>query len=183
VNTLEKSTISVLVRLKFWDIYCLNVMFMLIMFRRILFIWGTFAALWLGLALSLLIYPRPDKDWATAIQHADTLLPLLAIPLVFIFVLPILAIATGAIHHPRIKEGTRYQFSGTGIHSETSVSTNDFLWEAIPRVKESGSMFLIFNSRNIAFTIPKRCIENARDVVALRELFRASVKTTQLRSS
>jgi YcxB-like protein len=56
------------------------------------------------------------------------------------------------------------------------------LWEAIPRVKESSSMFLIFNSRNISFAVPKHCIENAEDVTQLRELFRSEVETTQLRN-
>lgn len=178
----DQPTVSVFVKLKFWDVYWLNVLAMLIMFRRILFIWGTFAALWLGLALFLLIHPMPENVWAVAIRGADTLLPVLAMPLVFIFILPLLVLVAGGMSHPRIKEGTRLQFSKMGIVSGTSVSTKDFLWEAIPRVKETGSMFLIFNSRNIAFAVPKRCIENTPDVVALRELFRAEVKTTQLRS-
>jgi hypothetical protein len=163
------------------DVYRLNVVLMTIIFRKILYIWGAVAVLWVGLYVFLLIHPRPDKDWAIMIESDKPLLWVLVLPLLFVFVLPLLSIPR-IMRQPRTKEGSRYRFSETGIHVETSVSTGDFLWRAILRVKEAGSMFLVFTNPNFAVSLPKRCFENAQDITALRELFRTKVANTNLRS-
>jgi hypothetical protein len=179
----DQSAVSVFVKPKYWDIYRLNVVLMTVIFRKALYIWGTIAIFWLGLYAMLLIHPRPDKDWAIMMQNEQPLLwGVLVLPLLIVFVSPHLAIPR-IMRQPRIKDGFRYLFSETGIHVETSVSTSDWLWAAILRVKETNSMFMVFTNPNIASALPKWCFENPQDISVLRELFRTHVKNSQLRSN
>jgi YcxB-like protein len=177
----DRPTISLFVKLKYWDIYYLNVVLMTILFRKLLYTWGTIAVVWLGLEISLVVRPAHGQDWAVMMHQSNSLWWVFALPLVFVFVLPLMS-ARRIMSQPRIKEGVHYRFSASGLHIETSVSTSDLLWKAIQRVRETRSMFMVFTNPNIAFAIPKWCFENAQDVASLRELLRAEVKTAKLLS-
>jgi hypothetical protein len=106
----------------------------------------------------------------------------LALPAVFVFVLPLLS-ARRLLKDERFNRGVSYQFSSAGIHVETPVSKADLTWDAVRRVSETRSAFLIFTNPNVANTVPKRCFDNVMCVTALRELFRAHVSKTRLRPS
>jgi len=113
-------------------------------------------------------------------QNASPVQWVLGLPVLFVFVLPLLT-ARRVLQDERVKRGVNYQFSGSGIYVETSVSKTDLSWAAIRRVTEFRSAFLVFTSPNIASMLPKRCLQGAQSVVDLRELFRAHVPKTKLR--
>jgi hypothetical protein len=176
----ESPAISLFVKLKYWDVYRFNVLLMAISLRKILYLWSFVAVLFLVSELFAFFRPGDMSHWVVIMKNADPLLWVLALPLVA-FLLTLTA-ARRVIRQPRLKEGVRYRFSQAGVHIETSVSTADLLWSGVQRVRETRSLFLVFTTRTNAFALPKHCFENTQDVSALRELFRAQVKTTKLRS-
>ena len=176
----DQSPISLFVKLGYWDVYRLNVVLTATVFRKVLYIWGLVALMWLALSLLLLFRPSPDDDWAVTMQNASPLQWVLGLPVLFVFVLPLLS-ARRVLKDERVKQGVSYQFSDSGIHVETSVSKADLSWAAIRRVSELRSAFLVFTSPNIASMLPKRCLHSAQSVADLRELFRAHVPKTKLR--
>jgi len=176
----ERSPISLFVKLGFWDVYRLNVVLTATVLRKVLYIWGFAALLWLAFSVLLLFRPSPGQDWAVIMQNATPLKWALGLPALFVFVVPLLS-ARRVLANERVKQGSTFRFSNAGIYAETSVSKTELSWAAIRRVSESRSGFLVFTSPNIAFMVPKRCFESARGVADLRELFRAHVPKTKLR--
>jgi hypothetical protein len=176
----QQPPISLFVKLGYWDIYRLNVVLTATAFRKILYIWGFVALLWLSLSVLLLVRPSPTQDWAVMLENARPLEWAFALPIVFAFVLPLLS-ARRVLRDELIKHGVNYQFSEAGVHIETSISKTDLSWAAIRRVREFPSEFLVFTSPRTAFTLPKKCFENSQSVAALRELFRTYVERSNLR--
>jgi hypothetical protein len=176
----EQSPIFLFVKLGYWDVYRLNVVLTAAVFRKVLYIWGFVALLWLTLSLLLLFRPSPEHDWAVIMQNASPLKWAFGLPILFVFILPLLS-ARRVLRDEALKRGVSYQFSDSGFHVETAVSKADFTWAAIHRVREARLSFLVFTRPNIAFTIPKRCFEITNGVAALRELFRVHVPRTKLR--
>jgi hypothetical protein len=176
----DQAPISLSVKLGYWDVYRLNVVLTATVFRKLLYIWGFVALLWLAFSVLLLLRPAPEQDWAVIMQNASPLEWVLSLPVLFVFVVPLLS-ARRVLRDERVKQGVSYQFSDAGIHVKTSVSRTDLSWVAIRRVSESRSAFLIFTNPNIASMVPKRCIESTQVVADLRELFRARVPKTKLR--
>jgi len=176
----DQSPISLFVKLGYWDIYRLNAVLTAIVFRKILYIWGFMALLWVALSVLLLFRPSPEKDWAVMIQNESPLKWVLALPLVFVFVLPLLS-ARRVMRDERVKRGVSYQFSDAGIHIESYVSKTDLSWAAIRRIIELRSGFLVFTNPNIASMLPKRCFESTQGVSDIRGLFRTNVAKTKLR--
>ncbi len=175
-----QTPISLFVKLGYWDVYRLNVVLTAIIFRKILYIWGVVALLWLAVYVRLLLRPSSEQDWAVMAQNTSPLKWAMALPIVFVFVLPLLS-ARRVMSDERVKRGVSYQFSHEGIHIETSVSKTDFSWAAFRRVIELRSGFLLFTNPNIASMVPKRCFGITQEVTDLRELFRAHVIKTKLR--
>ena len=176
----DQAPISLFVKLEYWDVYRLNVVLTATVFRKILYIWGFVALLWLALSVLLLFRPTSEQDWAVIMRNASPLKWVLGLPVLFVFVLPLLS-ARRVLGDERVKRGVSYQFSDAGIHVETSVSKTDLSWAAIRRVSEFRSAFLVFTNPNIASMVPKRCFERTQGVADLRELFRAHVAKTKLR--
>jgi len=162
-------------------VYRLNAVLTAIVFRKILYFWGFVTLLWLALSVLLLFRPSPERDWAVVMQNAGGFKWVLGLPLLFVFVLPLLS-ARRVLRDDRVKRGVSYQFSDAGIHIETSVSKTDFTWAAVRRVSELRSAFLVFTNPNIAFMVPKRCLDSLQGGADLRELFRGNVPKTNLRS-
>jgi YcxB-like protein len=177
----EPSPISLFVKLGYWDVYRSTVMQTARGLRKVLYIWGFVAVLWLGLSTILVFHPAPEKDWAVTMQNASPLKWAFAIPFILVFGLPLLS-ARRVLSDERVKRGVTYQFSDTGIRVETSVSKSDLSWAAILRVSETRYAFLLFTNPNIATILPKGRFESHDTVDALRELFRAHVPNTNLRN-
>ena len=140
--------------------------------------WGVY--LWLSASVLLLIGPSSAHDWAVMQQNTKPLTWAFALPVIFVFVLPLLS-AQRVLRDELIKRGVTYQFSEAGVHIETSISKTDLSWAAIRRVREFPSEFLVFTSPRTAFTLPKKCFESCQGVAALRELFRNYAKRSNLR--
>lgn len=175
----DQPTVSVFVKLKFWDTYRLNSVLTAIVLRKILYVWGFMAFIWSALITFMILRPEPHRDWFVIMHDASPVRWVLAFPLLFIFVLPLLS-ARRVLRQPIVKEGVRYEFSEAGVHIETSVSQSDFSWQAILRTKETSSMFMIFTNPNSAFALPKWCFENAQDMYVLRKLLRDHVQNSHL---
>ena len=171
---------SLFVKLGYWDVYRLNVVLTATAFRKILYIWGFVALLWLSVSMLLLIRLSSAHDWTVMQQNAKPLTWAFALPVIFVFVLPLLS-AQRMLRDELIKRGVTYQFSEAGVHIETSISKTDLSWAAIRRVREFPSEFMVFTSPRTAFTLPKKCFESCQGVAALRELFRNYAKRSNLR--
>ena len=176
----QEPPISVFVKLGYWDVYRLNVVLTATALRKVLYIWGFVALLWLSLSVLLLIRPSPGHDWAVMLQNAKPLTWAFALPVIFVFVLPLLS-AQRVLRDEVVKRGVSYRFSEAGVHIETFISKADLSWAAIRRVREYRSEFLVFTNPRIAFTLPKRCFESSQGVATLREVFRTYAKTPNLR--
>jgi hypothetical protein len=120
----EQAPISLFVKLEYWDVYRLNVVLTATVFRKILYIWGFVALLWFTLSVLLLFRPSPGHDWAVLMQNARPLQWAFGLPILFVFVLPLLS-ARKVLMDERIKRGVSYQFSDAGFHVETAVSKTD----------------------------------------------------------
>ena len=175
----EQSPISLYIKLKYWEVYRLNVVLTATVFRKVLYIWGFVALLWLALPLLLLFRPSPEHDWTVIMQNTSPLKWVFGLPVLFVFILPLLS-ARRVRRDEALKRGVSYQFSDSGFHVETAVSKTDFTWAAIHRVSEARSAFLVFTKPNFALALPKRCFESTQGEAVLRELFRVHVPRTKL---
>ena len=176
----QQPPLSLFVKLGYWDVYRLNVVLTASAFRKVLYIWGFVALLWLSLSVFLLVRPSATRDWAVMLENARPLEWAFALPVVFVFVLPLLS-AQRVLRDELVKQRVNYQFSEAGVHIETSISKSDLSLATIRRVREFPSEFLVFTSKRTAFTLPKKCFESSQGVATLRELFRTYVETSNLR--
>jgi hypothetical protein len=170
------------VRLAYWESYFLSVVLTATVFRRILYIWIFVALLMLTAYVMLLFRSPSDQEWAVIMRNFRPVPWALSLPVLFVFGLPLLS-SWLALKDKIVKRGVNYQFSDSGIRINTVVSTTDLLWDAIPRVSEFRSAFLVFTNPRIAFMLPKRCFDSAQDIVEVRELFRGQVTAAKLRAS
>jgi YcxB-like protein len=178
----EQPSFSIFVKLRYWESYRLNVAVTQSALSKVLSIWAFFALLWFAL-MAFSIFRRPHgQEWARIMQNAQPLQWAFGLPILFIFVLPLLS-ARRLLRDELLKRGVGYVISEAGIHVDTSVSKGDLSWAAIYRVEEEASGFVIFTSPRIAFMLPKRCLESEEAIDALRELFRAHVPKASLRRS
>jgi hypothetical protein len=175
----EQIGIHIFVKIEFWDAYRASVLVTARQFRKLLFIFGIMGGLMFALFAFALTHPMPRKDWYETLNNAKPLVWVFGLPILFVFLLPLLAAQKMAADE-RIKKGIRYRFSDSGIHVESSVATTDLLWAAIREVIETRSAFLLFPNANLAHIIPLRCFESTAEVVALRELLRANVPQIKL---
>lgn len=126
----QQPALSLFVKLGYWDVYRMNIALTISAFRKVLYIWGFVALLWLSLSVLLLVRPSPKQDWAVMLESARPLEWAFALPVVFVFVLPLLS-AQRVLREELIKQGVNYQFSEAGVHIETSISKTDLSWGAI----------------------------------------------------
>lgn len=118
------SPISVFVKLSYWDVYRLYVVLTAAVFRKVLYIWRFVALLWLSLSVLLLIRPSPAQDWAVMLQNASPLKWAFGLPVVLVFVLPLLFVRL-VLGDEHLKRGVSCGFSEAGVHVETSVAKTD----------------------------------------------------------
>ncbi len=173
--------IALFVKLAYWESYFLSVVLTATAFRKILYVWGFVALLTLTGYVLLLFRSPSDQEWTVIMRNWGPLPWALGLPVLIIFVLPLLS-AKQVLKDKIIKRGVNYQFSDSGIHISTGVSTTDLSWDAILRVSEFRSAFLVFTNPRIACMLPRRCFDSTQEIVQIRELFRAHVTATKLRS-
>ena len=179
---LEEAPIAIFVRLNYWESYRAAVVLTARVFRKLLYIFGFMGALWIFLLIISLVRPSPEKDWYQTIQTSRQLLWVFGLPVLFVFVLPLLS-AAKVVSDERVKRGVNYAFSDNGIHVASSVATADLQWAAIRQALETRTAFLLFPSTNVAHTLPKRCYANVADIATMRELLRTHVPKAKLRET
>jgi len=101
------------VKLGYWDVYRLNVVLTVTAFRKILYIWGFVGLLWLSVIVLLLIRPSSAHDWAVMQQNARPLALAFALPVIFVFVLPLLS-AQRVLRDERVKRGVSSELPTIG---------------------------------------------------------------------
>jgi hypothetical protein len=101
------------VKLGYWDVYRLNVVLTVTAFRKILYIWGFVGLLWLSVIVLLLIRPSSAHDWAVMQQNARPLALAFALPVIFVFVLPLLS-AQRVLRDERLKRGVSSELPTIG---------------------------------------------------------------------
>ncbi len=174
--------VALFVKLAYWEIYFLGVVLTATVFRKILYVWGFVALLMLTLYVLLLFRSPSDEEWAVMMSNFRPLPWAFSLPVLFVFGLPLLT-SGQALKGKIVKRGVNYRFSDSGIHINTVVSSTDLLWDAISRVSEFRSAFLVFTNPRNAFMLPKRCFDSTQDMEEVRGLFLAHVTASKLRSS
>jgi hypothetical protein len=170
----EQSSVSIFVKLHFWEAYWSAVFITARMIRKVLYIYGVALLIFAAALLYGWTHPAPELDWFVMLQNSTPLQWVLVLPLLFVFVLPLLS-AQKLTTNERFKSGATYIISPAGINIETSVAKASLQWRAILQVVETKSSFLLFSAANIAHTLPKRCLATSDDIRALRELLRTNV--------
>ena len=177
----EQTGIRVFVKLEFWDAYRAAVVLTTRQFRTILIIFGIIGTLMFAVFVLSVFHPRPGRDWYEISRNAKPLLSAFGILVLFVFILPLIT-AKKVVSDERVRSGVRYRFSSAGIHVESSVATADLLWAAFRQAIETRSAFLLLPNATVAHILPQRFFESVSDVAAMRELLRANVRKTKLRS-
>lgn len=178
----DQPPISVFVKLSYWESYRAAVVLTARVFRKVLYIFGFMGTLWILLLVLTLVRPSPEKEWYQTMQTSRQLSWVFGLPILFVFVLPLLS-AAKVVADERVKKGINYAFSDNGIHVESSVATADLKWAAIRQALETRFAFLLFPGANLAHTLPKRCYTNAADIAAMRELLRVHVPKARLQKT
>jgi len=177
---MSDTSVSIFVKLGYWDAYRTAVVLTTRMFRVYLLLFAVGALLKASVLVIAALYPQPDKAWYESARDPTPLVWVIGLPALFVFVLP-LVWARRATRDDRVKNGVRYEFSQIGIHVENSVGRADLKWAAIRRAIETRSAFLLLPTNNLAHTLPRRCFASRSDVDATRELLRANVPKARLR--
>lgn len=69
----------------------------------------------------------------------------------------------------------QYAFSANGFKVSDAKCSGNIDWDAIPRAAESKYSFHIFLNKTSFHTIPKRCFNQAEDIVSFRSLLKQSL--------
>jgi hypothetical protein len=176
----EQAPIAVFVKLSYWESYRAAVLLTARVFRKLLYIFGLMGALWVFLLIVSAVRPSPEKEWYQTLQSSRQLSWVFGLPILFVFVLPMLS-AAKVVADERVKKGVSYAFSDNGIHVESAVATADLQWAAFRQALETRSAFLLFTGPNIAHTLPKRCYASAAELARMHELLRTHVPKAKLR--
>lgn len=172
--------VAVHVQLEFSEAYWSAVTLTARLFRKIIWLFGTMATVWLLLLAISWARPRPDTDWQQMLTADNRLAVVFFIPIILVFILPLLS-ARKILSSERNKRGTAYRFSDAGIHVESHLAVADVKWGAILSVVETRTVFLLSPAPNVAHTVPLRCFANDSDLKAARELFRENISSAKLR--
>lgn len=175
----EQSSVSVFVRLEYWEAYRSAVFITARAFRKALYIWGVMLATSIATWSYAWIRPAPGREWFEMLQNSKPLYWAFVLPLIFVFVLPLLS-AQKLISNERFRKGFRYVFSPAGIYVESTVGKTELQWKAILQAVETKSAFFLFPAQNIAHTLPKRSFTNTKEIGAFRDLIRTNVSKVKL---
>lgn len=72
-------------------------------------------------------------------------------------------------------EKIHYVFSTTGINTNAASFSGTLAWQNVFEARETGSNFLIFNSRSSMYIIPKRCFRDVEHMQAFKRLLQAEL--------
>jgi len=76
-----------------------------------------------------------------------------------------------------LNERIHYTFSDNGIDTRALSSSGHTAWENLYVVHETKTNFLLFISKNMMYTIPKRCFNDANDINSFRHLLRSRLSS------
>jgi hypothetical protein len=76
-----------------------------------------------------------------------------------------------------LSERIHYTFSEKGIDTSASSSSGHTSWENLYVAHETKTNFLLFISKNMMYTIPKRCFNDADDIVSFKDLLRSQLSS------
>ena len=80
----------------------------------------------------------------------------------------------------RFQETVRYAISAEGVLIQSELVRAEFKWAAYSRIEETPTLFILrFRSSNSASYIPKRCLDEPKDIPRLRSLVAENFKGEQ----
>jgi hypothetical protein len=74
-----------------------------------------------------------------------------------------------------LSETIHYVFSQAGINATAASSSGSTAWQNVFEAHETGRNFLIFISKNMMYTIPKRCFHSTEQLESFKALLRAQL--------
>jgi hypothetical protein len=74
-----------------------------------------------------------------------------------------------------LSETIHYVFSQEGINATAASSSGSTAWHNVFEAHETGRNFLIFISKNMMYTIPKRCFHSTGQIEPFKTLLRAQL--------
>jgi hypothetical protein len=76
-----------------------------------------------------------------------------------------------------LSERIHYTFSENGIDATAPSSSGHTSWTNIYKAYETKSTFLLFISKNMMYTIPKRCFADNAQLVSFRQLLKSQLSS------
>jgi len=74
-----------------------------------------------------------------------------------------------------LSERAHYVFSESGIEVTAPSSSGRTTWQNVYEAHETKTNFLIFISKNMMYTIPKRCFDSAEHIASFKRLLRSQL--------
>ena len=81
---------------------------------------------------------------------------------------------------PYLKEPVSFHFDAAGMQSKSAAGGGEARWPAFHRVRELGSMFVLYTAPNLGSLLPKRFFQSAEELAAFRELVAAGIAPKKL---
>jgi hypothetical protein len=75
---------------------------------------------------------------------------------------------------PAVGRARRITFNSEGFHMESEDARGEYKWTLFLRIIETRKVFVFMQTTKSGTYIPKRCLSNPQDILALRQLIRAN---------
>ena len=161
---MSNESITVFVKLEYWEIYRANVALLI----RIFGISLTVLALVMAVRIALFV---TDASQAPQMLLDDGVFVLGCLLLIGFAVAPLLT-AKRAVKDARVQQGMTYTFSDGGVHIESAVAKADVQWTAFRYAISTRSLLLLLTTKtgSGAQILPIRCFANNSDLISVRQL-------------
>lgn len=152
--------------------------------RKVLVLFGFVGFLSLAGLIFATLFSRSFNEWQQTIR--GMYLPLFAfvciLPIFVVFLAPLFSLRR-FLADPGKAVGARFQFSESGVTTESSVGKTDCDWTIYRKAQETLNYFLLYPSSIDAQVIPKRCLSTSGELELLRDLIRRHISRNNLKSA
>jgi len=124
------------------------------------------------LALMLLIAARPDPN---LIANVSPLLAMFAIWLILLGVSPWWAAYRQAARQPYLRDMLEFSFTALGYRLKGTGFSSEVQWGVLRVLRETKSLFLLYQAPNLAVIVPKRFFESQIQMNTWRQMAEAGI--------
>ena len=131
------------------------------------------------LLIALVVYPLLVYAGRIPTNPTDSNWGFLVPPVVLLFLLinPYLGARRQMKSNKCLNQRLHYIFNEAGIQTTAPSSSGQTSWANIYKAYETRSNFLLFISKNMMYTIPKRCFVDSSQMEQFRQLLKSQLKS------